>query len=106
MIAYSCGKYLSPDAIAPYEHDGQDAYDVIDWISRQPWSNGAVGRRSRRQCSERLDEKCPAISDPGSAPGTAVASDPAAADHVLQNTMTPLSRPAVASAAWATACTG
>jgi uncharacterized protein len=43
MIAYSRGKYLSPDAIAPYEHDGQDAYDVIDWISRQPWSNGAVG---------------------------------------------------------------
>lgn len=43
MIAYSRGKYLSPDAIAPYEHDGNDAYDVIDWISRQPWSNGAVG---------------------------------------------------------------
>lgn len=43
MIAYSRGKYLSPDAIAPYEHDGKDAYDVIDWISRQPWSNGAVG---------------------------------------------------------------
>jgi uncharacterized protein len=43
MIAYSRGKYLSTDAIAPYEHDGQDGYDVIDWISRQPWSNGAVG---------------------------------------------------------------
>jgi predicted acyl esterase len=43
MIAYSRGKYLSPDAIAPYEHDGADAYDVIDWISRQSWSNGAVG---------------------------------------------------------------
>ncbi|MCV2366098.1 CocE/NonD family hydrolase [Paucibacter sp. DJ1R-11] len=43
MIAYSRGKYLSPDAIAPYEHDGSDAYDAIDWISRQPWSNGAVG---------------------------------------------------------------
>ena len=43
MIAYSRGKYLSPDAIAPYEHDGKDAWDVIDWISRQPWSNGSVG---------------------------------------------------------------
>jgi uncharacterized protein len=43
MIAYSRGKYLSPDAIAPYEHDGTDAYDVIEWISRQNWSNGAVG---------------------------------------------------------------
>jgi putative CocE/NonD family hydrolase len=43
MMVYSRGKYLSPDAIAPYEHDGKDAYDVIDWISRQSWSNGAVG---------------------------------------------------------------
>ncbi len=43
IIVYSRGKYLSPDPIAPYEHDGKDAYDVIDWISRQPWSNGAVG---------------------------------------------------------------
>lgn len=43
MIAYSRGKYLSPDAIVPYEHDGKDAWDVIDWISHQPWSNGAVG---------------------------------------------------------------
>lgn len=43
MIAYSRGKYLSPDAIVPYEYDGKDAYDVIEWISHQPWSNGAVG---------------------------------------------------------------
>lgn len=43
MMAYSRGKYLSPAPIAPYEHDAKDAYDVIDWISRQPWSNGAVG---------------------------------------------------------------
>ena len=43
MMAYSRGKYLSPDPIVPYEHDGKDAWDVIDWISRQPWSNGAVG---------------------------------------------------------------
>lgn len=43
MVAYSRGKYLSPEEIAPYEHDGRDAYDVIDWISRQPWSDGAVG---------------------------------------------------------------
>jgi uncharacterized protein len=43
MIAYSRGKALSPDAIAPYEHEAQDAYDVIDWIAKQPWSNGQVG---------------------------------------------------------------
>ncbi len=43
VMAYSRGKYLSPDAIAPYEHDGKDANIVIDWISKQSWSNGAVG---------------------------------------------------------------
>lgn len=43
VMAYSRGKYQSPDAIAPYEHDGKDANSVIDWISQQDWSNGAVG---------------------------------------------------------------
>ena len=43
VMAYSRGKYHSPDAIAPYEHDGKDAHAVIDWISKQEWSNGAVG---------------------------------------------------------------
>ncbi|MDO8180243.1 MAG: CocE/NonD family hydrolase [Undibacterium sp.] len=43
VMAYSRGKYLSPDVIAPYEHDAKDAYAVIDWISKQSWSNGAVG---------------------------------------------------------------
>lgn len=27
----------------PYEHEVDDTYAVIDWISRQPWSNGDVG---------------------------------------------------------------
>src|SRR5690606_36661617 len=26
-----------------YEHDGNDARAVIDWIVRQPWSDGRVG---------------------------------------------------------------
>jgi putative CocE/NonD family hydrolase len=43
VTAYSRGKGDSPDAIAPYEFDGQDAAGVIDWIARQPWSNGQVG---------------------------------------------------------------
>jgi uncharacterized protein len=43
VIAYTRGKALSPDAIAPYEHEAADAYDIIDWISKQPWSNGQVG---------------------------------------------------------------
>jgi uncharacterized protein len=43
VIAYTRGKYQSPDAIVPYEHDGADAHAVIDWISKQPWSDGRVG---------------------------------------------------------------
>ncbi len=43
VIAYSRGKYLSEDAIKPYETDGADARTVIDWISKQPWSDGQVG---------------------------------------------------------------
>jgi len=43
VIADTRGKRLSPDPIEPYEHEAADAYDVIDWIAHQPWSNGKVG---------------------------------------------------------------
>ena len=43
VVAYTRGKGRSPDAPVPYEHDGDDARAVIDWISRQPWSDGRVG---------------------------------------------------------------
>lgn len=43
MIAFTRGKRFSPAEIVPYEHDGKDCYDVIDWITKQPWSNGKVG---------------------------------------------------------------
>ena len=36
-------KRLSPGEVAPYEHDAEDVYEVIDWISKQAWSNGKVG---------------------------------------------------------------
>jgi len=42
VIAYTRGKRFSPDEIFPYEDDGKDAYDVIDWISKQKWCNGSV----------------------------------------------------------------
>jgi putative CocE/NonD family hydrolase len=45
VIADTRGKRLSPDAIVPYEHEAQDAYDVIDWIAHQPWSDGQIGMR-------------------------------------------------------------
>jgi uncharacterized protein len=43
VMAYTRGKMYSPDEIIPYENDSKDAYDVIDWITKQSWSNGKVG---------------------------------------------------------------
>lgn len=43
VAAYTRGKGRSPDAPVPYEHDGEDARAVIDWIGKQPWSDGRVG---------------------------------------------------------------
>ncbi|HEY2581121.1 MAG TPA: CocE/NonD family hydrolase [Mucilaginibacter sp.] len=43
MIAFTRGKRFSPNEVVPYQFDGNDCYDVIDWISKQPWSNGKVG---------------------------------------------------------------
>jgi putative CocE/NonD family hydrolase len=37
------GKRLSRDAILPYEYEVGDTYAAIDWIARQPWSDGQVG---------------------------------------------------------------
>ncbi|WP_156104474.1 CocE/NonD family hydrolase [Chryseobacterium populi] len=37
------GKRNSDDENEPFEHESEDIYDVIDWISKQPWSNGKVG---------------------------------------------------------------
>jgi putative CocE/NonD family hydrolase len=42
-VAYTRGKGRSPDPVVPYEHDGADAATVIDWLARQPWSDGRVG---------------------------------------------------------------
>lgn len=43
IVADVRGKRLSPEEVAPYEHDAEDVYEVIDWVSKQPWSNGKVG---------------------------------------------------------------
>lgn len=42
VIANSRGKRLSSNDIVPWEHEGEDANAVIDWISKQPWSDGQV----------------------------------------------------------------
>lgn len=43
VTAYTRGKRHSSSEILPYEHDANDVFDVIDWISKQAWSNGEVG---------------------------------------------------------------
>lgn len=43
LIAEVRGKRLSPDPVVPYEHDAADSHAVLDWIARQPWSDGKVG---------------------------------------------------------------
>ncbi|WP_147243615.1 CocE/NonD family hydrolase [Chitinophaga flava] len=40
------GKYCSTDALEPFEHEAEDGYYIIDWISKQPWCNGKVGMLS------------------------------------------------------------
>src|SRR5262245_48800947 len=43
IVATTRGKRLSPQEVEPFEHDADDAYDIIDWISKQSWCNGKVG---------------------------------------------------------------
>jgi len=42
VVVDARGKRLGTGAIAPYEHEGEDANAAIDWISRQPWNDGRV----------------------------------------------------------------
>ena len=37
------GRYESEGLFKPLEQEGKDGYDTIDWIARQPWSDGKVG---------------------------------------------------------------
>lgn len=43
IVAYARGINTDLDQYAPYEHEGTDVYDIIDWISKQTWCNGSVG---------------------------------------------------------------
>ncbi|MCV2484594.1 CocE/NonD family hydrolase [Flavobacterium sp. SH_e] len=43
FVANTRGKRLSNDPIEPYEHDGDDAYHILDWVSKQAWCNGKIG---------------------------------------------------------------
>lgn len=37
------GRYHSDGDFRPYENEGRDGYDTIEWAASQPWSNGTVG---------------------------------------------------------------
>ncbi|HEX4025190.1 MAG TPA: CocE/NonD family hydrolase [Steroidobacteraceae bacterium] len=43
VVAYTRDKVAGHGHVVPYEHDGEDARTVIDWIAKQPWSDGRVG---------------------------------------------------------------
>lgn len=43
VVVNTRGKRLSQQIIEPFEHDAEDAYEIIDWISIQSWCNGKVG---------------------------------------------------------------
>ena len=43
LVVYARGIRTNLNEYMPYEHEGKDIYDVIDWISKQRWCNGKVG---------------------------------------------------------------
>ncbi|MFO7721079.1 MAG: CocE/NonD family hydrolase [Gillisia sp.] len=43
IVAYARGIKTNLREYAPYENEGTDVYDIIEWISTQSWSNGSVG---------------------------------------------------------------
>ncbi len=44
FVAQDCrGKFKSKGKYDPFRNDHLDGYDAVEWIARQPWSNGRVG---------------------------------------------------------------
>lgn len=43
IITYARGIKTDISQYKPYENEQNDIYDIIDWISKQNWCNGAVG---------------------------------------------------------------
>ena len=77
LVASVRGVSGEPGRIVPFEHEGDDARAVIEWIAKQPWSDGRVGMYGDRYggfvawaAAKRLPAALKAIAtaDP-SAPG-------------------------------------
>ncbi|MGH8137054.1 MAG: CocE/NonD family hydrolase [Steroidobacteraceae bacterium] len=43
LVAFTRGERRSRGRVIPFRHDGDDARAVINWIAKQPWSDGRVG---------------------------------------------------------------
>jgi len=43
IVAFTRGERRSRGTVTPFKHDGDDARTVINWIAKQPWSDGRVG---------------------------------------------------------------
>jgi putative CocE/NonD family hydrolase len=43
VVAFARGKGTSKNQIVPWEVESEDVNAVIDWLARQPWSDGQVG---------------------------------------------------------------
>jgi putative CocE/NonD family hydrolase len=37
------GRYASDGDFSPYQNEGHDGYDTIEWAAREPWSDGNIG---------------------------------------------------------------
>ena len=37
------GRFASAGEFVPYQNEGKDGFDTIEWAAAQPWSNGSVG---------------------------------------------------------------
>ncbi len=37
------GRYASNGEFLPYQQEGKDGFDTIEWAAKQAWSNGAIG---------------------------------------------------------------
>jgi putative CocE/NonD family hydrolase len=43
IVAFTRGERRSRGPVTPFKYDGADARVVINWIAKQPWSDGRVG---------------------------------------------------------------
>jgi len=70
------GKYWSEGNYTFLPRAREDGYDTVDWISRQPWSNGKVGTFG---CSSTAESQLPLMTQDHPAHAAAIPMAPAAA---------------------------